>query len=129
MLILFQRTNKDARTGKKKKERKKYKTSWETKKKRTKHLEEINGRKYILFVSIFNKTNALCKILNVRTVHRCMKHNCKRFLWFLMLLLALFLQLLTGTLISVMVTLSASLRSNPISRIDNDEVTASALGT
>lgn len=80
MLIVFQRTNKDARTGKKKKERKKYKTIWETKKKRTKHLEEINGRKYILFVSIFYKTNALCKILNVRTVRRCMKHNLQEVL-------------------------------------------------
>lgn len=82
MLILFQRTNKDARTGKKKKKERNIKPAGKQRKKRTKHLEEINGRKYILFVSIFNKTNALCKILNVRTVHRCMKHNCKRFLWF-----------------------------------------------
>lgn len=41
---------------------KKYKTSWETKKKKIKHLKEINGWKYFLFVSIFNKTNTLCKI-------------------------------------------------------------------
>lgn len=32
------------------------------KEKGIKHLEEINGRKYFLFVSIFNKINTLSKI-------------------------------------------------------------------
>lgn len=68
---MFQGTDKDKRTGKK---NKKHKTSLRENKK-IKHLEEINGQKCFLFVSIFNKTNTLCKILNVRTVHRCMKSN------------------------------------------------------